>query len=144
MLSDEESGEDGIDNTISLSEKAEEFAKHIGIDLDDPFDRIHAWIAQRAVDEPLPEGWTQHEDEDGFLYFYDAIMDVSSWEHPRENFWKRTLDESRRAESRKQEIDALKVGSISRQHDRVQTDSIFHRRMQRTLSWETLAGRRAI
>ena len=109
ILSDEESGDDATDIRISLSEKAEEFAKHIGIDLDDPLDRIHAWIAQRAVDEPLPEGWTQHEDEDGFLYFYDAIMDVSSWEHPRESFWKRTLDESRREESRKQELAALKV-----------------------------------
>ena len=98
---------------ISLSEKAEEFARHIGIDLNDPSDKIHAWIAQRAVDEPLPEGWTQHEDEDGYLYFYDAIMDVSSWEHPREAFWKRTLEESRRAESRKLELAALKVSIVS-------------------------------
>jgi hypothetical protein len=133
MLSDEESGDDAIDNNISLSEKAEEFAKHIGIDLDDPSDRIHAWIAQRAVDEPLPEGWTQHEDEDGFLYFYDGIMDVSSWEHPRESFWKRTLDESRRAESRKLELAALKVSSVTINNGRMRTDNISNRRMQLTL-----------
>ena len=113
MENADEAGENVVQE-ISLSEKAEEFARHIGIDLDDPADRIHAWIAQRAVDEPLPDGWTQHEDEDGYLYFYDAIMDVSSWEHPRESFWKRTLEESRRAEARKLELAALKVLSLHR------------------------------
>ena len=109
----DEQGDDIDPQEISLSEKAEEFAKHIGIDLNDPSDRSHAWIAQRAVDEPLPEGWTQHEDEDGYLYFYDSIMDVSSWEHPRESYWKRTLEDSRRAASRKLELAALQVLSYS-------------------------------
>jgi hypothetical protein len=48
-----------------LSARGEEFAKHLGINLDDEEDKLHAWIAEKAVNESLPEGWSQHEDEEG-------------------------------------------------------------------------------
>ena len=48
-----------------LSDKGEEFAVHLGIDLENPEDRQHAWIAETAVNEVLPDGWSQHEDEEG-------------------------------------------------------------------------------
>ena len=57
--------EDGADWDGVLSARGEEFAKHIGINLEDEADRIHAWIAEKAVNEALPEGWSQHEDEEG-------------------------------------------------------------------------------
>lgn len=59
-LSDEAMRWDG-----HLSDKGEEFAVHLGIDLEDPEDRQHAWIAETAVNEVLPDGWSQHEDEEG-------------------------------------------------------------------------------
>jgi hypothetical protein len=40
----------------------------------------------------------------GFLYFYDAVLDRSSWEHPREQFWRRTLDDERRRVQRAKEV----------------------------------------
>ena len=54
-------------------------------------------------------GW-QHEDDDGFLYFYDSIMDVSSWEHPLEPFWKHRLEQERRAIVREAEIEEMRQG----------------------------------
>jgi hypothetical protein len=59
-VADEGAEWDGV-----LSLRGEEFAKHIGINLDDEQDKLHAWIAEKAVNENLPEGWSQHEDEEG-------------------------------------------------------------------------------
>jgi hypothetical protein len=57
--------DEGGESEIGLSLRGEEFAKHIGIKLEDEEDRLHAWIAEKAVNENLPEGWSQHEDEEG-------------------------------------------------------------------------------
>ena len=40
----------------------------------------------------------------GFLYFYDAVLDRSTWEHPREAHWRRTLDDERRRVQREAEV----------------------------------------
>jgi hypothetical protein len=92
---------------VELTPRTEEFAGHIGLDLNDPADRKHLWLARTAVREPLPEGWSQHEDDEGFLFFYDAILDKSSWEHPQEGYWKRLLEEERRKAVREQEVRSI-------------------------------------
>jgi hypothetical protein len=89
---------------VALTPRTEEFAGHIGIDLNDAEDRTHLWLAHKAVREPLPDGWSQHEDDEGFLFFYDAILDKSSWEHPQEGYWKRMLEDERRRAVREQEV----------------------------------------
>ena len=92
---------------VELTPRTEEFAGHIGLDLNDPADCQHLWLAKKAVREPLPEGWSQHEDDEGFLFFYDAILDKSSWEHPQEGYWKRLLDDERRRTLREKEVQSI-------------------------------------
>jgi hypothetical protein len=92
---------------VELTPRTEEFAGHLGIDLNDPEDVKHLWLANRAVREPLPDGWSQHEDDDGFLFFYDAILDKSSWEHPQEGYWKRMLEDERRKDVRAKEVRSM-------------------------------------
>ena len=48
-----------------------------------------------------------HEDEDGYLFFYDAILDKSSWEHPQEGYWKRRLEDERRKAVRHKEVRSI-------------------------------------
>jgi len=91
----------------ALTPRTQEFAGHIGIDLNDPEDTNHLWLARKAVREPLPDGWSQHEDDDGFLFFYDAILDKSSWEHPQEGYWKRILEDERRKAVRENEVRSI-------------------------------------
>ena len=92
---------------VELTPRSQEFAGHIGIDLNDKEDRQHLWLAHKAVREPLPDGWSQHEDEDGFLFFYDSILDKSSWEHPQESYWKRMLEDERRRAVREREVRSI-------------------------------------
>ena len=49
----------------------------------------------------------QHEDDEGYIYFYDAVLDKSSWEHPMEAYWKRVLNEERRKIQRSRELTDL-------------------------------------
>lgn len=97
----------GRGEEVELTPRTEEFAGHIGIDLNDPEDRLHLWLAHKAVREPLPDGWSQHEDDEGFLFFYDAILDKSSWEHPQEGYWKRMLEDERRRAVREKEVRSI-------------------------------------
>jgi hypothetical protein len=92
---------------VELTPRTEEFAEHLGIDLNNAEDSKHLWLARTAVREPLPEGWSQHEDDDGYLFFYDAILDKSSWEHPQEGYWKRRLEDERRKAVRQKEVRSI-------------------------------------
>lgn len=97
----------GREEDVELTPRTEEFAGHIGIDLNNPEDTTHVWLARKAVREPLPEGWSQHEDDDGFLFFYDSILDKSSWEHPQEGYWKRMLEDEHSKAVRENEVRSI-------------------------------------
>ena len=40
-------------------------------------------LAKEAMEAPLPEGWTQHEDKDGFVYFYNTGTQQSTYEQQK-------------------------------------------------------------
>jgi len=40
------------------------------------------WIAEAGYETALPEGWTEHQDEDGHAFFHDTESGDSHWTHP--------------------------------------------------------------
>ncbi|CAM9174066.1 unnamed protein product [Chrysoparadoxa australica] len=40
------------------------------------------WIAERALKEPLPEGWVRQRTQDGRKYYYNRVTQTSRWDHP--------------------------------------------------------------
>eukprot|EP00873_Tetraselmis_striata_P028998 jgi/Tetstr1/449262/TSEL_036467.t1 len=40
------------------------------------------WIIEKALEAPLPDGWTEHEDGQGRVYYYHTSAQQSSWDHP--------------------------------------------------------------
>ena len=59
----------------------------------------HVWIAAEGLTAPLPAGWTEHEDSDGNLYFYNTQSDHSTREHPLDKHYRQTyLNEKRKKE----------------------------------------------
>eukprot|EP00741_Cyanophora_paradoxa_P003359 tig00000692_g3265.t1 len=64
-----------------------EYAKTV-IGMDPVWDSHLLWIAEYALGAPLPDGWTQHETEDGAVYYYDAASDESIWEHPYDEYYR--------------------------------------------------------
>ncbi|CAM9184037.1 unnamed protein product [Scytosiphon promiscuus] len=64
-----------------------EHARVLGMML--PEDESLLWIAEESLLAPLPEGWVQLKDEEsGHPYYLCQASGDSSWEHPRDNFYK--------------------------------------------------------
>lgn len=58
------------------------YARYLGID--PVVEQDFTWVAKCALHSPLPEGWTQHFDGFGRVFFYDSKTSRSSWTHPLE------------------------------------------------------------
>ena len=66
------------------AEEVLEAARYIGIDpiVESQF----LWIAEEMLCAPLPDGFTEHTDDEGNIYFYSAKTGQSMWEHPLYEF----------------------------------------------------------
>lgn len=74
-----------------------EYAKYLG--MNPIYDADLLWIAAEGLTAPLPAGWTEHEDQDGNLYFYNTATDHSTREHPLDKHYRQTyLNEKRKKE----------------------------------------------
>ena len=82
------------------------FADYLGMDMET--DKHLLWIAEAAVLSPVPQGWTQHETEDGFSYFHSLDTGETSWEHPTDAHFK---DLFRRV--KEQEQNSVKAAEIA-------------------------------
>ncbi len=72
-----------------------EYAKYLG--MNPIYDADLLWIAAEGLTAPLPAGWTEHEDQDGNLYFYNTATDHSTREHPLDKHYRQTyLNEKRK------------------------------------------------
>lgn len=61
-------------------EEIREYAVYLGMDPDD--DRDLLYIAEWAIMAPVPDGWTEHLDNDGNEYYHNPATGVSKYEHP--------------------------------------------------------------
>ena len=82
------------------------FANYLGMDMET--DKHLLWIAEAAVLSPVPQGWTQHETEDGYSYFHSLDTGETSWEHPTDAHFK---DLFRRV--KEQEHNSVKAAEIA-------------------------------
>jgi len=54
------------------------------------------WIAKEAMSAPLPGGWTQHDDAQGWAFFYNGESQTSTYEHPMDGFYRSMVEQKRR------------------------------------------------
>ena len=63
-----------------------EYAKYLGID---PLKEPQLLpIAQEGLCAPLPDGWTEHENDEGNIYYHHQASGDSVWQHPLDNFYR--------------------------------------------------------
>eukprot|EP00736_Rhodelphis_marinus_P013667 Rmarinus@m.27216 len=48
-------------------------------------------IARDALVATLPEGWTEHADADGYMYYYNNDLQQSTYTHPGDAFFKQKI-----------------------------------------------------
>eukprot|EP00741_Cyanophora_paradoxa_P013839 tig00020710_g13358.t2 len=73
-----------------------DFAQILGID---PLrEKNLMWIADEALSEPLPAGWSEHKTADNVVYFYHERTDESTFESPVEAKYRTILTTLRKLE----------------------------------------------
>ena len=77
------------------TEEVIEYAKFLGMNIEDDHDKELLWIAKEAMAAALPAGWTQHEDKDGFVFFYSAATEQSTYEHPMDDFYRKVYQRAK-------------------------------------------------
>lgn len=58
------------------------YARYLGIDPINDGDLM--WIADEALNAPLPSEWTEHHDSADRIFYYNVTSHTSSWTHPLE------------------------------------------------------------
>jgi len=71
-----------------------EYVKSLNIDPIREADML--WIAEEAFNAPLPPGWTEHQDEQGRVYFHNGSTGESTWKHPMDELFREIVDYQRR------------------------------------------------
>eukprot|EP00741_Cyanophora_paradoxa_P023999 tig00021720_g23175.t1 len=69
-----------------------EHAKYLGVDPEREPQLM--WVAERALGTGLPIGWEEHVHENN-LFFWNGWTEESTWEHPVDVFFQRTLADLR-------------------------------------------------
>jgi hypothetical protein len=86
----------GVPNAI-FAQATREHALLLGMVF--PRDEKLLWIAEESLLAPLPEGWVQMRDEtSGHPYYYNQGSGESSWEHPRDGFYRQLYEQKKCAE----------------------------------------------
>uniref|UniRef100_A0A0C3U4P7 WW domain-containing protein n=1 Tax=Guillardia theta (strain CCMP2712) TaxID=905079 RepID=A0A0C3U4P7_GUITC len=63
-----------------------EYAKYLGVDpLREP---QLLRIAQEGLVAPLPDGWSEHTNDHGEVFYHHRESGSSVWQHPLDNFYK--------------------------------------------------------
>ena len=85
-----------------------EYARYLGID--PAVDHDLLWIAEEALEAPLPSEWTEHFDSSDRVYYYNETTKGTSLTHPLENLYRdayKTIVHFRGAMSPQDRLDKL-------------------------------------
>lgn len=75
----------------------------LSLGMDPTMDAAFLWIAEKSLQEPLPQNWIQASIEEGEngsegeIYFYNQVTGESSWEHPKDQYYRRLYQEKKNA-----------------------------------------------
>jgi hypothetical protein len=64
------------------------YARYLGIDPITDGDLM--WVADEALNAPLPSEWTEHHDSADRVFYYNVQTHASSWTHPLEQVHRQT------------------------------------------------------
>ncbi|XP_077398230.1 uncharacterized protein LOC144033776 isoform X2 [Festucalex cinctus] len=86
--------EDFDENYNPSEQEIKEYAKEIGIDLDNETELM--WLAREGIVAPLPSEWKPCQDVvTGDLYYYNFSSGASTWDHPCDEHYRRLVIQER-------------------------------------------------
>lgn len=91
------------------------YARYLGIDT--VIDGDLMWIAEEALNAPLPSEWTEHNDSADRIFYYNVHTHKSSWTHPLEQL-HRDLYKS---------IVNFRSGELTKEQQSIELDKLRHK-----------------
>ncbi|XP_077421958.1 uncharacterized protein LOC144052061 isoform X2 [Vanacampus margaritifer] len=85
--------EDFDENYNPSDQEIREYAKEIGIDLDNETELM--WLAREGIVAPLPPEWKPCQDVTGDIYYYNFSSGASTWDHPCDEHYRRLVIQER-------------------------------------------------
>jgi len=67
-----------------------EFCK--SLDIDPVKESEMLWIAEDAINAPLPLGWSEHTDGHGHTFFHNLATGKSAWMHPMDDLYRKVVE----------------------------------------------------
>jgi len=79
-------------------EEIRDYAVYLGMN---PAEDAHLfYIAEWALTVPLPDGWTEHNDNQGNEFYFNAMTGVSTYEHPLDEHYRSYYRQIKKEQSR--------------------------------------------
>jgi len=88
------------------------YARYLGIDPTTDIDLM--WIADEALNAPLPSEWTEHHDSADRVFYYNVQTHASSWTHPLEQLHRDTY----------KSIVSFRSGDLSKEEQTAQVEKL--------------------
>jgi len=88
------------------------YARYLGIDPIADADLM--WIADEALNAPLPSEWTEHHDSADRVFYYNVQTHASSWTHPLEQLHRDTY----------KSIVSFRSGDLSKEDQAVELEKL--------------------
>eukprot|EP01083_Nonionella_stella_P001195 3487_1 len=77
------------------TDQIEDYAKFMGMKLDDPVDKSLLYLAREALIAPLPHPWKPCQ-VDGQTYYFNFETGESLWEHPVDTYYKKMFEDEKK------------------------------------------------
>ena len=79
----------GVDTSAS---QMMAYARHLGMNLIQDLDLL--WIAEQALNAPIPDGWTENFAEDGTVYYSNHKTGLTTHSHPLDEYYRKLYKRS--------------------------------------------------
>ena len=71
-------------------------ADHLGVS--GSGDEHLMWVAEAALNAPLPPDWVEHTDDEGAVFYYNKDSGKSTWDHPMDIFYRALVGSLKRGD----------------------------------------------
>ena len=76
-----------------------DFGLHLGVNLKKHPEFIS--IVWKAITSPVPSGWLIFKDKNEQVYYYNTDLDISTWEHPLDYFFRNLINNKLKEKKKK-------------------------------------------
>jgi len=103
--------EDIDENYEPTQAEIDEYAAWLGMNRPEDDDLL--WVASEGLKAPLPENWKPCKTQDGEIYYFNFASGESVWDHPCDDYYRKTYEEEKAKKLWRQTEEKQKRAGVS-------------------------------